>query len=161
MDLRATLLESFEQDLVPVGLLDRFKIAGVIASWWNHAYDELKTISAQGFNGLIDGWVETIRDFVEGDDDTQADDFKPLEHKIVPRLIPEFLEELAAAEAEIERLKGRRRRSSAASTWRTAPRTTTARRATTPRSRMICARVSRPESGSRWTASGSSHVAPA
>ena len=106
MDLRATLLESFEQDLVPVGLLDRFKIAGVIASWWNHAYDELKTISAQGFNGLIDGWVETIRDFVEGDDDTQADDFKPLEYKIVPRLIPEFLEELAAAEAEIERLKG-------------------------------------------------------
>lgn len=105
MKVRAEYLASFEEALVPVGLLDRFKIAGVIASSWNHAYDELKTIVAQGFTGLIDGWVQTIKDFVEGDDDNQDDDFKPLEHKIVARLIPEYLQELAEAEAEIERLK--------------------------------------------------------
>jgi len=105
MKVRADYLATFEETLAPVGLLDRFKIAGVIASWWNHAYDELKTIVAQGFTGLIDGWVQTIKDFIEGEDDTQDDDFKPLEHKIVTKLIPEYLQELVEAEAEIERIK--------------------------------------------------------
>ncbi len=105
MKVRADYLISFEEALVPVGLLDRFKIAGVIASWWNHTYDELKTIVAQGFTGLIDGWVQTIKDFIEGEDDAQDDDFKPLEHKIVGKLIPAYLQELADAKAEIERLK--------------------------------------------------------
>lgn len=104
MAVRSDYLVSFEQVLAPVILLDRFKIAGVIAHWWNHAYDELKTIVAQGFTGLIDGWITTIRDAVAGDDD-QDDDFKPLEHKIVARLIPEYLQELAEVEAEIARLK--------------------------------------------------------
>jgi type I restriction enzyme M protein len=105
MAVRADYLESFEQALAPVGVLDRFKIAGVIASWWNHAYDELKTIVAQNFNGLIDGWVQTIKDFIDGEDDSQDDDFKPLEHKIVAKLIPEYLQELSDAETKIERLK--------------------------------------------------------
>lgn len=105
MKVRAAYLRSFEEALAPVGLLDRFKIAGVIASWWNSAYDELKTIVSQGFTGLIDGWVQTIKDFIEGDDDGLDDDFKPLEHKIVAKLIPEYLQELADAEAEIERWK--------------------------------------------------------
>jgi len=105
MKVRADYLASFEEVLAPVGLLDRFKIAGVIASWWNHAHDELKTIVAQDFTGLIDGWVQTIKDFIEGEDDSQDDDFKPLEHKIVVKLIPEYLQEVADAEAEIERLK--------------------------------------------------------
>ncbi len=105
MKLRADYLASFEEALAPVGLLDRFKIVGVVATWWNQAYDELKTIVAQGFTGLIDGWVQTIKDFIEGEDDNQDDDFKPLEHKIVARLIPEYLQELAEAEAEIERIK--------------------------------------------------------
>jgi len=105
MKVRADYLVTFEEALAPVGLLDRFKIAGVIASWWNHAYDELKTIVAQGFTGLIDGWVQTIKDFIEGEDDTQDEDFKPLEHKIVAKLIPEYIQELTEAEAEIERLK--------------------------------------------------------
>jgi type I restriction enzyme M protein len=105
MKVRTEYLTSFEEALAPVGLLDRFKIAGVIASWWNSAYDELKTIVAQGFTGLIDGWVQTIKDFIEGEDNGEDDDFKPLEHKIVARLIPEYLQELADAEAEIERLK--------------------------------------------------------
>jgi len=105
MKVRASYLTTFEEALAPVGLLDRFKIAGVIASWWNQAYDELKTIVSQGFTGLIDGWVQTIKDFIEGEDDGLDDDFKPLEHKIVSKLIPEYIEELADAESEIECLK--------------------------------------------------------
>jgi type I restriction enzyme M protein len=105
MALRTDYLKSFEETLVPIGLLDRFKIAGVIASWWNNAYDELKTIVAQGFTGLIDGWVQTIKDFVEGEDESQSDDFKPLEHKIVAKLIPDYLQELSDAEIILEQLK--------------------------------------------------------
>jgi len=105
MALRSDYLKSFEETLVPIGLLDRFKIAGVIASWWNNAYDELKTVVAQGFTGLIDGWVQTIRDFVEGEDESQSDDFKPLEHKIVAKLIPDYLQELSDAEIILEQLK--------------------------------------------------------
>ena len=105
MAIRADFLESFERDLVPVGLLGRFKVAGVIASWWYQAYDELKTIVVQGFTGLVDGWIQTIQDFVEGEHEGQDDDFKPLEHKIVARLIPDYLEELADTEAEIDGIK--------------------------------------------------------
>jgi len=108
MDVRADYLVSFEKALVPIGLLDRFKIAGVIASWWNNAYDELKTIVSLGFTGLIDGWVQTIKDFLEGDDDSHSDDFKPLEHKVVKKLIPEYLQELSDAEAEINNLKAKK-----------------------------------------------------
>ena len=104
--LRKDYLQTFETALEPVGLLDRFKIAGVIASWWNNAYDELKTIVFQGFTGLIDGWITTIRDFVQGEDNEPDDDFRPLEHKIVARLVPEYLQELTDADAEVERIKG-------------------------------------------------------
>ncbi|GAF78685.1 unnamed protein product, partial [marine sediment metagenome] len=62
--VRAELLQSFERALVPVGLLDRFKVAGVVASWWYAAQYDLKTLSVQGFDGLVDGWVATIRDAI-------------------------------------------------------------------------------------------------
>ena len=103
--VRRDYLASFEEGLVPVGLLDRYKIAGVIATWWYQAFDELKTIAAQGFSGLIDGWIETIKDFVEVEEDDKDDDFNPFEHKIVARLAPEYLDELSTAELEIEKLK--------------------------------------------------------
>ncbi|MEH2343221.1 MAG: hypothetical protein V7K22_16460 [Nostoc sp.] len=35
MELRAEFFSSFVDSLQPVGLLDRFKVAGVVASWWN------------------------------------------------------------------------------------------------------------------------------
>ena len=36
MKVRRTLLESFIAELLPVGLLDRFQVAGVIVRWWNN-----------------------------------------------------------------------------------------------------------------------------
>ncbi len=96
----------FEAEIAPVGLLDRFKVRGILPTWWNDAFDELKVISAMGFTELIDGWVATIRDFVT-DETADKDDkeFKPLEHKIVARLVPAYLKELAEAEAKIETAK--------------------------------------------------------
>jgi len=101
MAIRREFLASFAEALRPVGLLDRFQVDGVIASWWNEIQYDLKTLAAQGFDGLVDGWVATIRAALE---DTEAQKngtrFDPLSHKLVVRLLPEYLEELATAEAK-------------------------------------------------------------
>ena len=54
-----------------------------------------RTLVAHGFTGVVDGWVTTITTAME-DSDTKAD---PLDHKLVPELLPSYLEELAAVEA--------------------------------------------------------------
>lgn len=59
--LRMELLLSFERALVPVGLLDRFKVAGVIARWWGETQYDLKTLMTRGFVGLVEAWISTIR----------------------------------------------------------------------------------------------------
>lgn len=97
MAVRGELLKSFEGALVPVGVLDRFAVVGVIASWWDAAVFDLKTLAAHGFDGVIEGWVTTIVTALEDEKDKSD----PLDHKLVKRLLPEFLEEIAAAEGEV------------------------------------------------------------
>lgn len=97
MAVRAELLKSFEAALVPVGVLDRFAVVGVIASWWDAAVFDLKTLAAHGFDGVIEGWVTTIVTALEDEKDKSD----PLDHKLVKKLLPQFLEEIAAAEGEV------------------------------------------------------------
>jgi type I restriction enzyme M protein len=78
-----------------VGLLDRFQLAGVIVRWWNTNQYDLRTLVAHGFTGVIDGWVTTITTAME-DSDTKTD---PLSHKLVPELLPSYLEELSVIES--------------------------------------------------------------
>ena len=94
MTVRRTLLESFIAELRPIGLLDRFQLAGVIVRWWNTNQYDLRTLAAHGFTGVVDGWVTTITTALE-DKDAKAD---PLDHKLVPELLPSFLADLAAVE---------------------------------------------------------------
>ncbi|CAG0960503.1 hypothetical protein ARNL5_00874, partial [Anaerolineae bacterium] len=54
MKARAELLSTFEQALGPVGLLDRFQVAGVVASWWGDVQNDLGAAAAHGFVGLVD-----------------------------------------------------------------------------------------------------------
>ena len=56
----STLLDSFVSALTPVGLLDRFQVAGVIASWWGDIQFDLRALAAGGFSAVVDGWVTTI-----------------------------------------------------------------------------------------------------
>ena len=95
MKVRRTLLESFIAALLSVGLLDRFQLAGVIVRWWNTNQYDLRTLVAHGFTGVVDGWVTTITTAME-DSDTKAD---PLDHRLVPELLPSYLEELSTVEA--------------------------------------------------------------
>ncbi|GJD22891.1 hypothetical protein RIVM261_078470 [Rivularia sp. IAM M-261] len=108
MELRAEFVNSFIDSLVPVGLLDRFKVAGVVASWWEEQKYELRTLSESGFDGLIDSWVDTIKDALEEDEDDDKKSkptFDPLNHKLVVRLLSDYLAEIATAEANIAELE--------------------------------------------------------
>lgn len=107
MGVRAELLETFQDALVPIRMLDQYKVAGVIASWWEAAQYDLKTLAASNFEDLVDSWVTTIRDALTADEDDEngGPDFDPLEHKLVTRLLPDYLQELRAAEARVAELE--------------------------------------------------------
>lgn len=82
-----------------------FALAGVIATWWTDTLPDFKTLLENGFPGVIDGWVDAIADALE-DDDNAGPTFDPFGHKLVRRTMAEYLERIAAARAEIARLKG-------------------------------------------------------
>ena len=102
MTLRAELMASFESALIPVGLLNRFKVAGTIAAWWNAAKYDLKALVAGGFSGVVDSWVTTILTALDDD----SSNGNPLDHKLVRQLLPDLLEEIAAQESLIAELDG-------------------------------------------------------
>jgi type I restriction enzyme M protein len=85
--------------------LDRFKLAGVIATWWTDTLPDFKTLLENGFPGVIDGWVDAIADAVE-DDDNAGPAFDPFGHKFVRRTMADYLERIAAAKTDVTRLKG-------------------------------------------------------
>jgi type I restriction enzyme M protein len=101
MAARASLLDSFIEALAPVGLLDRFQVAGVIARWWDDIQFDLRALVAGGFGAVIDGWATTITTGLE-EDNAKAD---PLEHQFVRLVLPEYLAELGAAKARCAHLE--------------------------------------------------------
>jgi type I restriction enzyme M protein len=103
--VRAEFLDSFAAALSPLNVLDRFKLAGVIATWWTETLPEFKTLLENGFSGVIDGWVDAIADAVE-DDEATGPTFDPFAHKLVRRMMSDYLEQIAAAKTEVARLRG-------------------------------------------------------
>jgi type I restriction enzyme M protein len=93
MALRRKLLATFQATLEPIGLLDRFQVAGVIATWWGDEQYDLRTLMNRGFGGVVDAWVATVLSRAEtGNGDT-------LDHKLIRHLLPDYLEEITEAEA--------------------------------------------------------------
>lgn len=116
MPLRRDLLHSFEPALLPVGCLDRYALMGSIAGWWDEIRYELRVIVENGFAELVDGWVETLRSALEdeeADDDEDSDAKKTvkvtleelLAHPFVRHRMADYVTELSAAQAEVERIK--------------------------------------------------------
>jgi len=103
--VRTLFLKSFNQALLPMGVLDRFKLAGVIAAWWTDTLPDFKTLIENGFCGVVDGWVDAIADAVE-DDDSVGPAFDPYSHKLVKRTMADYLQQIDEAKSEIARLKG-------------------------------------------------------
>lgn len=86
--------------------LDCYKVAGVVASWWDEVQYELKTLAKSGFGGLVDSWVDTIVDALEDDgEEKNRSKFDPLNHKLVVRLLADYLQEIADTEAKIAELE--------------------------------------------------------
>ncbi len=103
--VRTDLLRSFNTALAPVGVLDHYKLAGVIATWWTDTLPDLKTLMENGFAGVIDGWVDAIADALE-DEDSAGATIDPFTHKLVRRVMLDYLDQIDAAKEEIARLKG-------------------------------------------------------
>jgi len=101
MQLRADLLSSFQDAARPVRVLDRFQVAGVIATWWGDTQNDLKTIAARGFTGLVESWKASILNALDDATGKQIG----VDHKLVKRLLPEYLadiEEMQAKKAGVE-----------------------------------------------------------
>jgi type I restriction enzyme M protein len=106
MRARATLIQSFIAALAPLGLLDRYKVAGVAASWWNESQYDFRTLTAQGFLGLVVSWADTVRSALEENGEASGPAFDPLGHKLVRRLLPDYLADIASAEARRAEIEG-------------------------------------------------------
>ena len=103
--IRAEFLNSFDTALQPANLLDRFQRAGALVTWWEEQSDEFKTIAARGFDELVDGWIDTIRDIIEDAESKKEDRDAIREHKLVRRLLPDYLREVEDAAAEVARVE--------------------------------------------------------
>ena len=106
MKLREQLLASFDEALRPVGLLDRFQVSGIVATWWGDVQNDLKTIAARGFLGLVDAWTVSILSILE---DRESEDKairdharkeNPFDHRMIRSLLSEYLADISELEAE-------------------------------------------------------------
>ncbi|OIV35627.1 hypothetical protein BIV57_20550 [Mangrovactinospora gilvigrisea] len=106
-DTRAELLHTFTQALEPLKVLDKYQLAGTIAAWWFDSRNDLRSLALTGFPGVIDRWVASIEaafaDPPEGADAKtrariRAVQRKAREHRLVPELIPVYVERLETAE---------------------------------------------------------------
>ncbi len=100
---RNRLMEAFEVALEPVGMLDRYQVTGAVAAWWDAIDYDLRTLANQGLLGLVDSWVASIRAAVE--DEESRNDTDPLDHPLVERLLPGYLDRLDALAARDAELK--------------------------------------------------------
>ena len=105
--VRADLLGSFTDAIVPFGVLDEFAAGGLVASWWGDTLYDLKGLAAGGFHRVIEGWATSIAAMLApepGPDGklkpkSAAERRRALDHKLVPHLLPDYLVELEEAEA--------------------------------------------------------------
>jgi hypothetical protein len=100
VDLRKELIETFRDALSSTPLLDPFAIRGIVASWWGESLPDLKALAAHGYRGLIEAWVATVLDALA----EEKAKVNPLDHKVARALLPEYLDQLAALEAEVAEL---------------------------------------------------------
>jgi len=101
MKFRKELITTFAEAMEPVGVLDRFKVTGVIASWWYDNQYDIRALAAQGFETLIDSWIFTIRAGMENQEELgNGVKFNPFDHRLVHKLMEDYLQELNELDAK-------------------------------------------------------------
>lgn len=77
-DVRHELLTTLKGKLVPLGVLDEFKSAGVFVNWWQQIRYDLKTIISIGWHHVLISDEYLIAEFFQ----TEADEMEALEAKV-------------------------------------------------------------------------------
>ncbi|WP_338740501.1 class I SAM-dependent DNA methyltransferase [Actinomadura luteofluorescens] len=106
MDTRAELLDSFVAELEPVGVLDRFQLAGAVASWWGGVQADIRTLAYNQFSGVVQGWLTSIQTAFDDEGSAAvlnaqrraAEKRKAKDHPLVPFVLADYLTELEEAE---------------------------------------------------------------
>lgn len=87
--VRAELLNTIKEKFVPVGVLDKFQVAGVFVNWWDNIKYDLKTIMQNGWDAglipdeyLIEEFFKTEKDEIENIEIEQADFESQLEEAV-------------------------------------------------------------------------------
>jgi type I restriction enzyme M protein len=106
---RDDLMAAFETALLggaPKGtpLLDRYQVTGTVAAWWDDIDYDMRTLANQGFEGLIESWMASVRAAAEADGNGR-DGGDPLAHPLVEHLLPGYLDKLDALAARDAELK--------------------------------------------------------
>ncbi|CAJ8147336.1 type I restriction-modification system M subunit [Burkholderia pseudomallei] len=102
--VRSEFLDTFGAALLPIGALDRFQLAGVVAGWWNDSLPDLKTLMERGFAGVIEGWLDAIANALE-DDEASGPLIDPFAHPLVLHTMQDYLARIEAERQEITRLR--------------------------------------------------------
>ncbi|WP_309716550.1 hypothetical protein [Armatimonas sp.] len=92
--VRRALISSLLEKLVPVGVLDRFQVAGVFVNWWDGVKYDLKTITTSGWSPTLIPDPYLIRRFFQ----KEADEIEELEAKqsVFETALAEAIENAAA-----------------------------------------------------------------
>ncbi|HXN51404.1 MAG TPA: type I restriction-modification system subunit M [Candidatus Acidoferrum sp.] len=77
-EVRQELLKTIKGKLIPLGVLDEFKSAGVFVNWWQHIRYDLKTIISTGWHHTLIPDSYLIAQFFQA----EADAIEALEAKI-------------------------------------------------------------------------------
>lgn len=87
--VRKELLNSMKEKFVPVGVLDKFQVAGVFVNWWDNIKYDLKTIMQNGWDAglipdeyLIEEFFKTEKNEIEQIEIEQADLESQLEEAV-------------------------------------------------------------------------------
>ncbi|MDM8549789.1 type I restriction-modification system subunit M [Desulfobacterales bacterium HSG2] len=104
--VRAELLTSLKEKMLPIGVLDEFQIAGVFVNWWQNIKYDLKTITSVGWSPSLIPDAYLIDAFFQGE--TTA--FEELEIQLdqYEILLNESLEAVNYESEEDERVTAKR-----------------------------------------------------
>lgn len=87
--VRKELIRSMKEKFVPVGVLDKFQVAGVFVNWWDNIKYDLKTIMQNGWDAglipdeyLIEEFFKTEKAEIEQIEIEQADFESQLEETV-------------------------------------------------------------------------------
>ena len=94
-EVRAELLTTLKEKLIPLGVLDEFKSAGVFVNWWQKIRYDLKTIVATGWHHSLIPDEYLIEEFFE----SESQEIENLEASI-SEAVSELTETVESAQEE-------------------------------------------------------------